>query len=48
MSLDIDLDFLTYTYNNTFARNKRDIQRQLVSDSFKKLVACRDPSIFIP
>ncbi len=39
--LDIDLDFFTYTSGGyrTYAKNKKDIKRQISSESFRKLWA---------
>ena len=37
--LDIDLDFFTYYSNKIFARNRRDIIKQITSDSFHKLIS---------
>jgi len=35
--LDIDLDFFTYSYNNTYSKHPNDIRRQITSDSFQKI-----------
>ena len=37
--LDIDLDYFTYFNDGTFAKNKRDIKRQITSRSFKELLS---------
>ena len=37
--LDIDLDFFTYSNNGDFAKNKRDIERQITSSSFKEILS---------
>lgn len=36
--LDVDLDFFTYSYDGTYAKNKRDIIKQITSDSFNELL----------
>ena len=37
--LDIDLDFFTYSNNGHFAKNSRDIKRQITSPSFKEILS---------